>query len=104
MLACFFDDDESGVVGLLLSCLATTDQVHLRGAAVAVREAASNLGLTRLAETMQMIEALDAPSFAARAAELYARVRDEVNATHDACVRAGWIMPPAPQAVRTTVT
>jgi CheY-like chemotaxis protein len=104
VLACFFDDDESGVVGILLSCLAATDQAHLRGAAHAVRSAASNLGLTRLAETMQTIEGLDAPTFAARAAELYARVRDEVSASHDACIRAGWIAPPAPQAARTTVS
>ena len=96
MLACFFDDEESGAVGMLLSCLASADQNHARAAAHAVRGAASNLGLTRLAETVQTIESLDAMSFATRAAELRARVQDEVNATHDACIRAGWIAPPAP--------
>jgi signal transduction histidine kinase/FixJ family two-component response regulator/HPt (histidine-containing phosphotransfer) domain-containing protein len=97
VLACFFDDDESGAVGMLLSCLASTDQTRAHSAAHAARGAASNLGLTRLAETMQTIEALDAMSFAARAAELRARVLREVSATHDACIRAGWIAPPAPR-------
>jgi len=96
MLACFFDDEESGAVGMLLSCLASADRTHARTAAHAVRGAASNLGLTRLAETVQTIESLDATSFIARAAELHARVRDEVSATRDACIRAGWIAPPAP--------
>ena len=103
VLACFFDDGESGAVGTLLSCLASTDHTRVRAAAHSVRGAALNLGLTRLAETMQAIEALDAMSFAARAAELYARVRNEVSATHDACIRAGWIATPAPQAAGPTL-
>jgi len=95
MLACFFDDEESSAVGMLLSCLASADQTRARAAAHAVRGAASNLGLTRLTETMRAIESLDAASFVVRAAELHAQVRDEVSATHDACIRAGWIAPPA---------
>ena len=102
MLACFFDDEESGAIALLLACLASADQTHTRSAAHAVRGAASNLGLTRLAETVQTIESLDTASFAAHAAELHERVRDEVRATHAACIRAGWIAPPAPHDPATT--
>ena len=103
MLACFFDnDDGSAAAGTLLACLASGDQTRAASAAHALRGAALNLGLIRLAETAQTIETLDAADFAALAVDLYARVRSEMSATHDACVRAGWIATPAPRAPGTS--
>ena len=103
MLACFFDnDDGSAAAGTLLACLASGDQTRAASAAHALRGAALNLGLIRLAETAQTIETLDAAGFAALAVDLYARVRSEMSATHDACVRAGWIATPAPRAPGTS--
>jgi HPt (histidine-containing phosphotransfer) domain-containing protein len=62
-----------------------------------MRGAAMTLGLKRLAETAQAIEALDAAGFATQAAELHDRVCAELSATHGACIRAGWIAAPAPR-------
>ncbi|HKX42209.1 MAG TPA: ATP-binding protein [Burkholderiaceae bacterium] len=103
VLACFFDDaDESGAVSTLLASLASADHARAVSSAHAMRGAALTLGLKRLAETAQAIEALDAASFEALAADLHERVHTEVSASHNACIRAGWIAPPTPHALGTT--
>lgn len=90
LLLHFFSDD-SGSLARLLDRLDAADGGTVRQAAHALRGAALNLGLSRLADTLVAIEAAAQPGPMADAGDWRQRVLDELTATHEACLAAGWI-------------